>query len=169
MKKIHLYLAFIFCTIVPFTGCYPTGDKRINENEISNYVSNANEPNYSIPSKEITSFSETSGKIDLELKNVKVSLELPDYAENSVNQISAEMREWNEEKLKSIFFNSEQALSYSEYENRYANIKCHSYETEDGRFLSYEPGFIAYYNSQKRRDYSYPMISSSVFSVDIIG
>ena len=42
MKKIHLYLAFIFCTIVPFTGCYPTGYKRINENEISNYVSNAN-------------------------------------------------------------------------------------------------------------------------------
>ena len=167
MKKIHLYLAFIFCTIVYFTGCYPTGDKRINENEISNYVSNANEPNDSIPSKEITSFSETSGKIDLELKNVKVSLELPDYSENSLNQISAEMREWNEEKLKSIFFNNEQALSYSEYENRYANIKCHSYETEDGRFLSYEPGFIAYYNSQKRRDYSYPMISSSVFSVDM--
>ena len=51
MKKIHLYLAFIFCTIVSFTGCYPTGDKRINENEISNYVSNANEPNDSIPSK----------------------------------------------------------------------------------------------------------------------
>ena len=149
-RKLALIISMVIMSSL--CGCYPTGDKRINENEISNYVSNANEPNDSIPSKEITSFSETSGKIDLELKNVKVSLELPDYAENSVNQISAEMREWNEEKLKSIFFNSEQALSYSEYENRYANIKCHSYETEDGRFLSYEPGFIAYYDSQKRRD-----------------
>lgn len=167
MKKSRIYLAFICSTIVSFTSCYPTGDKRINENEISNYVGNATEANDSIPTKEKTSLSDTSSKIELNLKNVRVSLELPNYTDKSLKQISAEMKQWDEEKLKDIFFNSEQALSYSEYENRYANIKCHSYETEDGRFLAYEPGFISYYNLKKRRDYSYPMISSSVFNIDM--
>lgn len=168
--EIHLkkFLTFIVLALfsVIFCGCYPTGDKRINEDDISNYVGNI-ESQDSISSEELTSFPETSDKIEVELKNVKVSFTMPNYNVNSINQINVKMKEWDEDTLKNIFFYDEQDLSYSEYENRYDNIKCHSYKTEDERFLSYEPGFITYYNLQKRRDYSYPLISSSIFLIDM--
>lgn len=162
-RKLALIISMVIMSSL--CGCYPTGENKINNN-ISNYIE-ATEKQDSIPSETLNSSEETSGKIDLELKNVKVSLELPDYTEGFVNKISAKMKEWSDDDLKKIFFPNDQELAYNEYNVSFENVKCHSYETNDERFLMYEPGCISYYDSKKRRDYSYTLISSSIFSIDM--
>lgn len=166
MKKI-LSLILILAIMSSLCGCYPTGDKKINEDSMPNYIGETIEKQDDVLSESSISSDETSGKIELDLKNVKCSLELPDYNKDSMNKISAKMKEWNDDDLKEIFFPNDQELSYNEYNVSYEDIKCHSYETSDERFLLFEPGRVMYYDSPKRRDYSYSLITSSIFYIDM--
>lgn len=175
MKKNILYSVLISYSMLCLSGCYPTGDKRVNEDKVSDYVSEAVGSHEIISSEGTASASEQSSEatnqsveVNIDLKNVKVSLTLPTYDTDSMKQFSVKMREWDDEVLKEAFFSGEEIISQPEYDSdNYDNVKMHSYSTaNEEKFLVYEPGRIWYENSVKMREYSYSAIESEFYYLD---
>lgn len=175
MKKNILYSVLISYSMLCLSGCYPTGDKKVNEDKVSDYVSEAVGSHENIPSEGTASASEQaseapeqSRQVNIDLKNVKASLTLPTYDTDSMKQFSVRMREWDDAVIKETFLSGEEFIQHPDSDSDdYDNVKTHSYSTaNEEKFLVYEPGRIWYNNTAKMREYSYSAIESIFFNFD---
>ncbi|MCM1508156.1 MAG: hypothetical protein NC177_13660 [Ruminococcus flavefaciens] len=168
MKKAPLYLVTAVSAISALTGCYPTGDKRADQENISDYVGNIEKFQDGTSSDRTESASESSGNIELDLENVKVSLTLPEYDLDSIKEFRVNRKEFEPDKLVDIFLNEEENTSLLESESDlsegYTRIY---YETENEKRLIYEPGFVTYDDFLARSGYSYSFIYSATFYHDM--
>ncbi len=168
MRKIYLYFILSFLAVFSLTGCYPTGDKTVNQDSISDYVGNIDGSQDSNLSKETASASEASGNIELDLENVRVSLTLPEYNTDSFKEIRVNRKEFDADALVNIFLGDEQDISLQESESSFTDgFMRQFYETEDEKRVSCEPGYASYDDSRPSRDYSYSLVYSATFSYDM--
>lgn len=168
MRKNNLYFVTMLTAVFALTSCYPTGDKTVNQDSISDYVGNIDGSQDSNLSKETASDSEDSGNIELDLKNVKVSLTLPEYDTTSLREICVNRKEFDPDKLVEIFLDDEQDISLQESESSFTDGCMYQYyEANDEKYVSYEPGYATYADLPQRRDYSYSLVYSATFSYDM--
>ncbi len=172
-------LAMISICAIALSGCYPTGDSRINQDNIPDYVQKTNDVSESTVSESsIDSIEsdnseasidniESDNKINTKFDNVSVNLTLPDVNIESGKNISAKMKEWNAEDVKNLFFKDKGELSYREGKsNMFDDANCYTYNLTDDEYLYIEPGRMRYTTSSNK-EYEYRFIESLIFNRDM--